>query len=235
MKKLLPLTLVLLAGCAVIPKGEAPPPSSQPSSTYNALGTEPGWTLKVTSGRLYYDGDYGKTKIDVPRPEPRTTFNGHRYETARLTMDVTHSQCSDGMSDRLYEDSVTVTADGKTVKGCGGALLSPQTLEGTDWTILRVGDMDALPDRPANIAFADGRISGTSGCNRFSGSYDVNTTALTLGPIAATKMACPGTAMEQETKLFAMLKGTIGMTFRNGDTLILTGTNGRTVVLKRKI
>ncbi len=238
MKKLLPLALVLLSGCAVIPKGEAPTaPSqpSQPSNTYNALGTEPGWTLKITPGRLYYEGNYGATKIDAPRPEPRTTFNGHRYETARLTVDVTHSQCSDGMSDRLYEDSVTVTADGKSVKGCGGAILSPQTLEGTDWTIIRVREMDALSDRPANIAFSNGRISGTSGCNRFSGPYDVNTTALTLGPVAATKMACPGTAMEQETKLFAILKGTIGMTFRNGDTLILTGANGRTVVLKRKI
>ena len=76
------------------------------------------------------------------------------------------------MSDRLYEDSVTVTADGKSVKGCGGAILSPQTLEGTDWTIIRVGEMDALSDRPANSAFAGGRISGTSGCNRFSGPYD---------------------------------------------------------------
>jgi heat shock protein HslJ len=237
MKHLLPLTLALLAGCTVIPRGAPPPVPSEPSSSdsYSALGTEPGWTLKVTPGRLSYEGDYGATRIDVPRPEPRTTFNGHRYETARLTVDVTHGECSDGMSDRLYEDSVTVTADGKTVKGCGGAILSPQTLEGTDWVILRVGEMDALADRPAEIAFTNGRVSGTTGCNRFSGSYDVNTTALTLGPLAATKMACPGTAMEQENKLLAILKGTIGMTFRNGDTLILTGANGRTVTLRRKI
>lgn len=234
MKRLLPLTLALLAGCTVIPKGEAPPAPSPPSTGYTALGTEPGWTLKIIGGRLRYDGDYGATKIDVPRPEPQTSFNGHRYETTRLTVDVTHSQCSDGMSDRLYEDSVTVTADGKTVKGCGGAILSPQTLEGTDWSIQRIGEMDALSDRPASLAFADGRASGTTGCNRFSGSYDVNTTALTLGPLAATKMACPGTAMEQENKLLAILKGTLGMAFRNGDTLILTGTNGRTVVLQRK-
>ena len=237
MKHLLPLTLALLAGCTVIPRGAPPPVPSEPSSSdsYSASGTEPGWTLKVTSGRLSYEGDYGATRIDVPRPEARTTFNGHRYETARLTVDVTHGECSDGMSDRLYEDSVTVTADGKTVKGCGGAILSPQTLEGTDWVILRVGEMDALADRPADIAFTNGRVSGTTGCNRFSGSYDVNTTALTLGPLAATKMACPGTAMEQENKLLAILKGTIGMTFRNGDTLILTGANGRTVTLRRKI
>lgn len=232
-----PLGLAVVAGCTVIPRGEVPPPAAPPqsSTTYSALGTEPGWTLRITPGRLYYEGDYGATKIDVPRPEPRATFNGHRYESARLTVDVTHGECSDGMSDRLYEDSVTVTANGKTVKGCGGAILSPQTLEGTSWAILQIGGMDALADRPAKLGFADGRISGTTGCNSFSGRYDVNTTALTLGPIVATQMGCPGTAMEQETRLLAILKGTLGMTFRNGDTLILTGANGRTVVARRRI
>jgi heat shock protein HslJ len=235
MKKLIPLSLLLLAGCAVIPDGEAPPASPSADATYRALGTEPGWTLRITPGRIYYEGDYGKTRVDVPRPEPRTTFNGHRYETGRLTVDVTHAQCNDGMSDRLYEDSVTVTADGRTVKGCGGNILSPQTLTGTEWRIDTVAGVPALADRPASISFAEGRIAGTSGCNRFSGSYHLNTTVLTLGPVAATKMACPGTAMDQETKLFAILKGSVGMRFRNGDTLILTGANGQTIVLKKKI
>jgi hypothetical protein len=41
--------------------------------------------------------------------------------------------------------------------------------------------------------------------------------------------------MDQETKLFAILKGSVGMRFRNGDTLILTGANGQTIVLKKKV
>jgi heat shock protein HslJ len=121
------------------------------------------------------------------------------------------------------------------VKGCGGSILSPQTLAGTEWRIDTVAGVPALADRPASISFAEGRIAGTSGCNRFSGPYDLNTTVLTLGPVAATKMACPGTAMDQETKLFAILKGSVGMRFRNGDTLILTGANGQTIVLKKKV
>lgn len=233
MKKLLAPALVFLAtGCAVIPGGERPAPDRP--SVYRAIGTEPGWSLTIRGGRMDYDGDYGERKISVSRPEPRTTFNGHRYETPRLTVDVTHGQCSDGMSDRIFADTVTVTADGKTVKGCGGDIIPPSDLSGTNWTIESVGGVPATKGRPATLAFTPDKASGSSGCNRFSGSYQLNTTVLTLSPVMATKMACIGPVMDQENALFAILKGPLGIRMR-GDTLILTSENGRSVVLKRAI
>ena len=94
--------------------------SESPGESYRALGQEPGWTVEIANGLIAYAGDYGQTKITVARPAPRTTVNGHRYETPRLTVDVTHGRCNDAMSGRGYADRVTVTADGKTVNGCGG-------------------------------------------------------------------------------------------------------------------
>ena len=67
-----------------------------------------------------YVGDYGATKISVPRPEPITAINGHIYRTQRLTVSTSHGRCNDAMSGQGYADKVTVTADGKTVQGCGG-------------------------------------------------------------------------------------------------------------------
>jgi heat shock protein HslJ len=67
-----------------------------------------------------YRGDYGETRISVPRPDPRPSFNGRRYETRRLTVDVTYTRCNDGMSGHGYEHQVMVIADGKTLRGCGG-------------------------------------------------------------------------------------------------------------------
>jgi uncharacterized membrane protein len=95
-------------------------PSDEPHEVYRALGQEPGWNLTVANGRIDYVGDYGETRISVPRPAPRTTFNGHRYETQRLTVDVTHGRCNDAMSGFGFADQVMVIADGKTVRGCGG-------------------------------------------------------------------------------------------------------------------
>jgi uncharacterized membrane protein len=109
------LVLFSLAACA-----PTPPPSTPAQERYTARGQEPGWTLTIANGRIDYVGDYGQTRISVPRPDPRTTFNGHRYETPSLTVDITHGRCNDAMSGRGFADQVMVIADGKTVRGCGG-------------------------------------------------------------------------------------------------------------------
>lgn len=109
--------LLTCSACAGGTPGNLPPVQQ----TYVARGQEPGWLLTIDSARIDYSGDYGETKINVDRPVPRTTFNGHRYETPRLTVDVTHTRCNDAMSGHGYADQVTVIADGKTFKGCGGA------------------------------------------------------------------------------------------------------------------
>jgi uncharacterized membrane protein len=108
--------LLPLAACA-----PAAPPQADPAREhYEALGNEPGWRLTIHNGRIDYVGDYGDTKISVARPEPRPSINGRRYYAGRLIVDVTYSLCNDAMSGRGYAHRVMVTADGKTVKGCGG-------------------------------------------------------------------------------------------------------------------
>lgn len=80
----------MLAACA--PTADTPPqsPGDRPAA-YMAIGTEPGWTLEITPARLNYNGDYGETKIMVPNPGAQPSFNGERYVTPRLSVDVTHA------------------------------------------------------------------------------------------------------------------------------------------------
>jgi uncharacterized membrane protein len=110
--------LALLGACT-------PPPAAGPASAparenYTARGQEPGWALTIANGRIDYVGNYGEKKINVARPDPRTTFNGHRYETQRLIVDVTHGRCNDAMSGLGFADNVMVIAEGETYRGCGG-------------------------------------------------------------------------------------------------------------------
>jgi uncharacterized membrane protein len=102
------------------PAKAAPEPAAAPES-YAALGQEPGWVLKIGGGRIDYTGNYGEKRIEVARPEPRPNANGRRYVTPRLTVDITYTRCNDAMSGFGFEHQVTVTADGETYKGCGGA------------------------------------------------------------------------------------------------------------------
>lgn len=105
------------AACAY-PAVTSPPPTAQ--EHYEARGQEPGWHLVIREGRIDYTGNYGEVRFTVPRPDPRPTFNGRRYETQRLTVDVTYTRCNDVMSGHGYEHQVMVIADGQTFRGCGG-------------------------------------------------------------------------------------------------------------------
>jgi heat shock protein HslJ len=219
--KALGLFALLLSGCATI-AGTAPD-----SGPYRALGTEPFWSVTVAGGRMTYaapDAD-GFSVVAPPR-------DGGRDETARLTLAITHRRCGDGMSDRVYPDTVTATVDGRTLHGCGGAPLAPETLAGTNWSVVGI-DGDAVRGDAYVLRFEDERLSGRAGCNSFGGPYHVEGDTLTAGPLMATRMACPGARMTHERNAMRVLGGPVRID-RDGDTMVLSGSGGE-IRLRRAI
>lgn len=110
------LILGALGGCIYQPASAG----RSAADAYTARGQEPGWLLTIADGHIDYLGNYGEKRIRVARPDPRTTFNGHRYETPRLIVDITHGRCNDVMSGHGYAHQVIVIADGESYRGCGG-------------------------------------------------------------------------------------------------------------------
>ena len=103
------------------PPPPPPPPSPAPDGeSYTARGQEPGWLIEIGDGKIDYTGNYGETRIIVPRPEPQPIPNGRRYVTEDLTVEIVYERCNDGMSGHGYQHRVTVTAKGETWRGCGG-------------------------------------------------------------------------------------------------------------------
>ncbi len=83
------------------------------------------------------------------------------------------------------------------------ALFEPAALQGTEWRMVLLGDEAVMVTdekrRPSLIFHPEPqRISGSGGCNRFTGGYEINASALTLSEVAGTLMACPdGMDLEQ--------------------------------------
>jgi heat shock protein HslJ len=75
-------------------------------------------------------------------------------------------------------------------------------LEGTYWRAIELAGKPAPPQDPkreAHLLFdAAGRVSGSDGCNRVTGSYQRKGDAITFGQMAATRMACVNTAAVEE-------------------------------------
>jgi heat shock protein HslJ len=203
---------------------------------YKAIGTEPGWALTIDGGLIRYVGDYGRTRVTATAPVPRPSFNGVRYVTPRITVDVTHARCSDGMSDRDYPDSVIVTVGRKTVRGCGGDPIAvqprPPVIEG-NWEIQAIEGRPLRGSRDATISFSGNRIGGNSGCNSFGGSYRFERGYLIAGPLISTKMACPGAAMAQEQAIMGLLGQRLSVSTNRDGKLVLSASGLRTLVLAR--
>lgn len=204
----------------------AMPASAQPVP-YRAIGTEPFWSMTITPATIRLDQP-DRAAIVVARPNPRPSFNGHRYVTPRMTVDVTRAPCSDGMSDRRFPDTVAVALGTRTLRGCGGLPIAVPTrrLDATHWTIAAIDDRPVRIDRPTDIRFTDDRIAGTAGCNRFGAKYRLDGNRLTVRPVIATRMACPGPAMQVETRFLRLLDGPVRVSWQGRRTVVLTGPGG---------
>lgn len=222
--------LPLLASCQTI-TDTLPIPGA--ADKYVARGNEPGWIVTMDATSIDYQGDYGETKIMVPAPQGRPSFNGMRYVTDRLTVDITYSSCTDDMSGKRFTDSVSVVADGKELKGCGGRVLPPESLNDTTWTIITIGQLPVLEGVNTEVKFADGRISGSAGCNRFNGSYEISGNVLTFAGIASTRMMCPEKQMAQESSFLSLLSGPLTKRYTVEGYLILSDDKGNRATLRQ--
>lgn len=145
---------------------------------------------------------------------------------------IAAGECSDGMSDRRFADTVRVTADGRALSGCGGDILPPEALAGTNWAIVEIGG-EAVSGELYHLSFTGDQVSGQAGCNRFTGGYRQADGTLTVGGLAMTRMACVspdgaagGDPMAHERRFGEILGVPVRISFPDGDTLVLTGANG---------
>lgn len=118
MKRLAALTALALAGCYARPPLPPPPPSGD---LYVALGTEPFWRLTMNSAEIVFtEANAPGVQVAQPTPRPIIAVAGEVYQTPRIGLNIVHSRCSDGMSDRIYPDKVQVRIDNRSFEGCGG-------------------------------------------------------------------------------------------------------------------
>lgn len=178
---------------------------------YRAVGQEPGWSLLLEADRLVLTEGYGETRTELAAPPAVALEGGGRRwtleaEGGALVVEITPGPCADSMSGMPYPDAVSVRRDAGTLRGCGG---EPAALLAGDWTVDRLGGVAPPAGVEITLAFdvAAGRVSGRGGCNRYTGPFALTGEGLAIGPLAMTRMACPGPAMAQEQAFAAAIEG----------------------------
>jgi heat shock protein HslJ len=150
--------------------------------------------------------------------EDRIQVKSAAIENGQVMLEVTAAGPGDAACCKRHKtNKVYALQNGKLaeIAGAGQDLvkISAADLDGTTWTLLELSeDQPALADTEVTLSFAGDQLSGSAGCNNYTGSFSLgadNPFVLTTGPIAATKMACPDPILNQENAYLNALQSAV--------------------------
>jgi heat shock protein HslJ len=85
------------------------------------------------------------------------------------------------------------------------------------WRPSHIGEMRMDETTGLYLQFeTDGRLSGHGGCNRFSSSYRLDASMLSIEPLGMTRMACPPAVMSIEIAFIEALQSVATVAHRDG-------------------
>lgn len=117
--------------------------------------------------------------------------------------------------------------------GLGPAgVASAAALAGSEWRPVEIAGAPVDGAVEAFLQFrVEDRASGSSGCNRFTGSFaaDPDAGSLAFGPLATTRMLCPEPQMAFEARFLDALTRVRGYR-RDGVDLVLSDAAGNVVM-----
>ena len=213
-----------LAGCKrLLPDGAA----------FTANGNEPGWSLSLDKGGAHLKRLAGQ-EVNAAPTAVSTTAGGRSVTFGTATALIEDRICRDAATGMPRPFAVSVTTGAETLQGCGG---DPRDLlVGPMLTASAITGVIQMTNPVPNLTFsADGRVFGSTGCNRFVGSYDLTGEGLRFGQLAGTRMACNVAQSATEAAMTTVLQAITRfdvtddgqVLFFAGETQVLTTRAGR--------
>ena len=109
------------------------------------------------------------------------------------------------------------------------------TLAGGPWLVEDINGGGVIDNARLDLTFADGRVSGRSGCNSYSGPWQERDGATLLGPIVSTQRGCAAALMMMEGKFIAVLEAARTVTFDETGAAFLKAPDGRVIRIRREL
>jgi heat shock protein HslJ len=162
----------------------------------------------------------------------RVQLRDLRIDNGAIVADVLQAGPDDAMccpgelvtrSWKLEDSTLTELASGEPAR------LSTAALGDGTWVLRAWTFNEAAPAAPeVTLQLSEGRLVGSSGCNTYNAAIAPGDTpgALTIGPIAGTRMMCPDAEMSVEDRFikqleqvmsFGFMLGQLSLTYRTDD------------------
>jgi heat shock protein HslJ len=118
----------------------------------------------------------------------------------------------------------------------GGSAGTGGTIEGTRWVLTSYQGENASVPVPDGVivdaTFADGKVAGSGGCNRYTGPATVDGATLKVGPLASTQMACDDPAGATETAFLAAFQNAASFTATDATLTVYNASGASTLVFE---
>lgn len=106
----------------------------------------------------------------------------------------------------------------------------PDTLEAHDWQAFQLGNAAVAMPVPVTLSFSEGRASGRSGCNQYSGAVEHGARTIGFQAMISTKMACAGEGvMATEMNYLQALQAAETWDIGADGNLTIEGSRGRII------
>ena len=169
-----------------------------------AYGQEPFWNLEVHDGKEIRFEGMNKQLFVLPTQrilptDSQTYFLTYNTPNGKFNLLFSQKPCTDASSGEKHPITIAALYGKDTLIGCGLNIYDKR-INGK-WLLNKINgkniptqlDQNTIPQLDINGEL--NTISGSTGCNRFSGKFVLRNYKVHMGIMATTKIACPS-AME---------------------------------------
>lgn len=110
--------------------------------------------------------------------------------------------------------------------------IAKSMLVGTEWLVEDISGLGVIDNEQTTLRFEEeGRVSGITGCNRYTGSVTMEGNNIRFGPLASTRRACVQALMDQEQKFLEAMEAVRAYAI-DAETGLLHLTKGEATLLR---
>jgi heat shock protein HslJ len=105
------------------------------------------------------------------------------------------------------------------------------SLVGSDWHVADIGGHAVVDSSQTSMTFAaEGNVSGSTGCNHFTGTAKIEDDRVSFSPLATTRKACAGELATQEQTFLKAIESVHRFAIDESGQLLLEGADGQTLM-----
>lgn len=145
------------------------------------------------------------------------------------------------LNQRRFPAAVIAAVLLAVVAGCANTderrtIVEPSQLIGTAWRVEDISGGGVTDNSNTTVEFPQpGRVAGSTGCNRYSGTVTADGDEMSFGSVAGTRRACIPALGNQEVKFYSAMEKVTRWEVPDTGLLHLKDASGATVIRASRI